>query len=170
VRVRDEVPPKRANDEAFVSLFREEYPAVARLAYLMLGDRTTAEDVAQEAFVRLYAHWKKVSAFDRPGAWVRRVAIRLASRVRVRRQMEARVGSAAQDVAGHGPSDFDLHRAVLKLPAAQRAAVVLFYFEDRPVSEVASLLGCAGATARVHLHRARRRLQRTLSEAGYVTG
>lgn len=45
---------------------------------------------------------------------------------------------------------------------SQRTAVVLFYFEDRPVAEIADLLGCAPATARVHLHKARRRLAATL--------
>ncbi|HEX2031074.1 MAG TPA: sigma factor, partial [Actinomycetota bacterium] len=77
------VAPRVAEMEAgadFGWLFREEYPSIVRTAYLMLGDREAAEDVAQEAFARLFARWGKVSRYDRPGAWVRRVAIRLSAR------------------------------------------------------------------------------------------
>ena len=54
--------------------------------------------------------------------------------------------------------------AVRALPPAQRAAVVLFYFEDRPVSEIAEILDCSPATAKVHLHRARKKLAEFLGE------
>ena len=50
------------------------------------------------------------------------------------------------------------------MPTAQRAAIVLHYYEDRPVAEIASILGCAEATARVHLHRGRKRLAELLGE------
>ena len=58
----------------------------------------------------------------------------------------------------------DVLDAVRSLPAQQRAAVVLHYFEDRPVAEIADVLGCAPATARVHLHKARTRLAALLDE------
>lgn len=150
------------SETAFAWLFREEYPAIVRTAYLMLGDRGAAEDVAQEAFVRLYARWRKVSTYDRPGAWVRRVAIRVASRT-LRRGATVELSEAD---GAHEPrvADLDLRRALLRLPATQRAAVVLHYYEDRPVSEVAALLGCAPSTAKVHLHRARKRLAAMLGE------
>jgi RNA polymerase sigma-70 factor (sigma-E family) len=151
-------------DTAFDWLFRDEYPAIVRTAYLMLGDRAAAEDVAQEAFVRLYARWRRISRYERPGAWVRRVAIRLASRsLRAGRRtlVLAEVeGPDRQPPAG----DLDLRRALLRLPAAQRAAVVLHYYEDLPVAEVAAILNCATSTAKVHLHRARKRLAQALGE------
>ena len=53
--------------------FRSEYPMVVRTVYLILGDRGRAEDAAQEAFVQLLTHWRKVSRYERPEAWVRRV-------------------------------------------------------------------------------------------------
>ena len=149
-------------ESAFAWLFRDEYPAIVRTAYLMLGDRAAAEDVAQEAFARLYARWRRISRYERPGAWVRRVAIRLASRAR--RRMP-RLEPVVEEATGpETPADLDLHRAVLALPPNQRAAVVLHYLEDLPVDEVAALMGVAPATARVHLHRARRRLATLLGE------
>jgi RNA polymerase sigma-70 factor (ECF subfamily) len=57
--------------------------------------------------------------------------------------------------------------AIRSLPAQQRAVVALYYLEDRPMQEVADLLGCSTATGFVHLHRARKRLAGLLSE---VTG
>ncbi|HJV04838.1 MAG TPA: sigma-70 family RNA polymerase sigma factor [Actinomycetota bacterium] len=147
----------------FSWMFREEYPAVVRTAYLILGDRAAAEDVAQEAFIRLYARWAKVSRYERPGAWVRRVAIRLAGRARRARRITLAL-TEDRSVGQILPSDPDLQRALLALPPNQRAAVVLHYLEGRPVAEVAEILGCATPTARVHLHRARKRLGTLLGE------
>ena len=61
-------------------------------------------------------------------------------------------------------SPLDVAGAVRRLPTSQRAAIVLHYYEDRPVAEIASILGCAEATARVHLHRGRKRLAELLGE------
>jgi RNA polymerase sigma-70 factor (ECF subfamily) len=62
------------------------------------------------------------------------------------------------------PSDLDLIRALKQLPTQQRAAVVLYYFEDRPTAEIAHILGCSESTATVHLHKARKRLAELLGE------
>lgn len=151
-------------DAEYDLLFSVEYPAVMRTVYLMLHDLDRAEDVTQEAFVQLLKHWRKVSKYDRPGAWVRRVAIRLAAqtikRDRLRSILERQVGPPPEP----RPADVDVQRAISALPGMQRAAVVLFYFEDRPLAEIADILGCSGSTARVHLHRARKHLADVLGE------
>jgi RNA polymerase sigma-70 factor (sigma-E family) len=149
-------------ESAFAWLFRDEYPAIVRTAYLMLGDREAAEDVAQEAFVRLYARWRKVSRYERPGAWVRRVAIREASRAR--RRPRALALAPEQPGLAETSADLDLRRALLSLPPNQRAAIVLHYLEDLPLAQVAELMGVATSTAKVHLHRARKRLALLLGE------
>jgi DNA-directed RNA polymerase specialized sigma24 family protein len=152
-------------DEAYVWLFLHEYPVLVHTVAYILDDREAAEEVVQEAFVQLLLHWRRVSGYDRPGAWVRRVAIRLAvrsARLRLRRASAER--SAWAPGATAGPADVDLRRAVVALPRGQRAAVVLHYLEDRPVEEVAELLGCSPNTVRVHLHRARKRLAVALGE------
>jgi RNA polymerase sigma factor (sigma-70 family) len=159
------VPP----DEAFSWFFRSEYPTVVRTVTVVLQDREQARDIAQEAFIQLMAHWDKVSCYDRPEAWVRRVAIRLAMRGLRRdvlRRAKERLGGPPQPIAGSGdvPAALDLMSAVRRLPPAQRAAVALFYYEDQPVSEVAAIMGCTPSTARVHLHHARERLGRLLAE------
>lgn len=74
-------------DAEFSWLFQVEFPAVLRTVFLILHDRERAEDITQEAFVTLLGHWKKVATYERPDAWVRRVAIRLAMRALRRERM-----------------------------------------------------------------------------------
>jgi RNA polymerase sigma-70 factor (ECF subfamily) len=158
-------------DAEFTALFRTEFRAVVRTAYLILHDRQGAEDVAQQAFAQLLVHWRKVSTYERPEAWVRRVAIRLAARA-VRR--DRRRGILHQQVDPPVPAsslDVDLVRALKALPPKQRAAVALFYFEDRPVQEIADILNCTESTAKAHLFKARTRLASLLREdEGEVLG
>ena len=150
----------------FDSVFRREFPVIARTTYLIVHEWAMAEEIAQDAFLELYRKWPRVSRYDRPGAWVRRVALRMAVKAARREQRRGGLERAAVDAlpGRHADADDDIIQAVGQLPAAQRAAVVLFYFEDRPVLEVADLLGCAPATAKVHLHRARLRLADLLGE------
>src|SRR2546426_204801 len=72
--------PEEDPAEDFAWFFREEFPRVVRTVSLILRDGRRGEDVAQEAFVQLLRHWKKVSRYEMPDAWVRRVAIRMAVR------------------------------------------------------------------------------------------
>jgi RNA polymerase sigma-70 factor (ECF subfamily) len=154
-----------AGRDGFEALMRAEYAGVLRLVAFVVGDDATARDVTQEAFTRLYVHWPRVRRGSAPGGWVRVVAAREAWRVAQRRAREDVGRSVPEPVAAEGAQrDLDLERAVATLPAKQRAAVALHYLADAPVSEVAAVLGCAEATARVHLHRARLRLAELLRE------
>ena len=153
-----------ADRREFEELFRHEYPAVVRTVRLVLGDQAVAEDVVQDAFTQLIVHWRKVSRYERPGAWVRRVALRMALRWRTRRRAEQRALTLVGTGTAQTGVDPDLVRGLRSLTAIQRAAVALFYFEDRPIAEVADLLGCANGTAKTHLHRARHRLAALLRE------
>ena len=65
---------------------------------------------------------------------------------------------------GRGPVDVDLLRAIGALPAAQRVAVVLFYFEDRPIAEIVDMLGSSEGAVKMSLQRARGRLAELLAE------
>lgn len=155
-------------DSEFSALFRVEYPRVLRAMTLVLYDRSEAEDVTQDAFAQLHRHWGRVSRYERPDAWVRTVAMRLAFRrvrreqVRWRFEREAADGPYLLDV--DVGQRLDVVAAVRTLPARQRAVVTLFYLEDRPMEEVAAIVGCRPSTGWVHLHKARRALAPLLSE------
>ena len=148
----------------FTRFFQDEFATVARTAYFIVHDRQRAEDVAQEAFTQLFTHWTKVAAYQRPDAWVRRVAIRMAVRAAGRERRRSQLEKDAAPPQSTKPEDIDLVRAVRQLPPQQRAAVALYYFEDRPLAEIAHILDCAESTARVHLVKARRRLGELLGE------
>ena len=72
-------PVRTSRDGGFDDLFRE-LPSVMRSARLIVGDAELARDSTQDAFTKLFVHWKRVSAYDSPGAWVRREACRGCSR------------------------------------------------------------------------------------------
>ncbi|MEX1004807.1 MAG: SigE family RNA polymerase sigma factor [Acidimicrobiia bacterium] len=141
-------------DEFYVREFR---PMVA-LAASVCGSNDLAEDLAQEAMTRVYRRWDRVSRYDKPGAFARRVTINLASSRRRRDAVaeQGRMKLGVQHVVSPPAEPHtEVWDAVAQLPPKQRAAIALHYLEDRPVDEIADILGCASATARVHLHRAR---------------
>jgi RNA polymerase sigma factor (sigma-70 family) len=159
-------------ESEFTWFFQAEFPLVARTVYLVLRDAGRAEDIAQEAFLALYARWSRISRYERPELWVRRVAIRMAVRAAGRERMRAirePRSAASRPALLPEPPDPDVMVAIRSLPPAQRAAIVLFYFEDRPTGEIAQILGSAESTARVHLTRARSRLAELLGDRGEET-
>jgi RNA polymerase sigma-70 factor (ECF subfamily) len=79
--------PDRPDEQEFYWFFRAEYPPVASTVYLILRDRGAAEEIAQEAFVSAFTHWHRISRYDRPELWVRRVAIRMAMRAAQRERV-----------------------------------------------------------------------------------
>jgi RNA polymerase sigma factor (sigma-70 family) len=154
-------------DEDFRTMFVATYPTVSRTVWLLVGDREVAQEITQEAFIQLLLHWRKVSRFDQPGQWVRRVAIRLAQRERHRMWKRTGVERTAAPLPVASPPaepDDEVRRAVDTLPPKQRGVVVLFYFEDRPMDEIADLLGCSVSSGWSQLHTARRKLALLLSE------
>jgi RNA polymerase sigma-70 factor (ECF subfamily) len=168
LRLADHARPDEAGvsdvEVTFSAFFRQEFTRVVRTIYLIVRDHALAEDIAQDAFLRLFQNWAKVSRYDRPDAWVRRVAIRIAVRGRRRDQLWSALRVRLLPQPEPGPRNLDVLDAVGRLPAAQRAAIALFYYEDRPVAQIAALLGCTESTARVHLHHGRKRLAMLLGE------
>ncbi len=153
-------PPPTSGPEppGYGPFYRRELPALTALAAAVAGNDLVAEDLAQEALVRAYRRWDVVSTYDKPGAWVRRVTINLAlsARKRATSELKARLRLGPAPTLTPAPAIHDdVWSAVRRLPGQQRAAVALHYLEDRPVSEIAEILDCAEATAKVHLHRAR---------------
>src|SRR6185436_14523926 len=94
--------------ESVRELFDVEYAGLVRLATLITGDVTAAEDAVQEAFARAIARWHRLRSYDRPGAWVRRVTIRLAVRDRGRRRRELPSDLPDRPVVDTAPPDAEL--------------------------------------------------------------
>lgn len=147
--------------DGFDDLFREEFSAVVHAAYLITGNRATATEIAQDAFTEAVVRWRKIQNYDRPGAWVRRSAIRKAVKVRQRDERRRRLSIEASKPDVQQFSDDSVGRIgpiLAVLSPKQRAMVVLHYIDGLAVHEAADIVGCRPATASVHLHRARERL------------
>jgi RNA polymerase sigma-70 factor (sigma-E family) len=141
-----------------------------RTAVLLTGDWHTAEDLVQTCLVKLYRAWPRLDTGVDPDAYLRRMLINTRrSWWRVGWRREAPVASVP-DRAGEADGQ-DRHavaesvrQALGALPARQRAALVLRFFEDLPEAQVADLLGCSVGTVETHTHRGIRRLRELLGD------
>jgi RNA polymerase sigma-70 factor (ECF subfamily) len=149
---------ERADAHAIELLFREEARALWRaLVAFTGGRREVAEDAMSEAFARAL-HFAE--GIRNPKSWIYATAFRLAAQD-LRRERRDREGVSPPWREDSRDSD-EVMTALRQLPTNQRAAVVLHYYVDLPVREVARVLGIAPATVKVHLFRARRRLRALL--------
>lgn len=167
-------PPGAAAPD-FEQVVRDHRRRVFGLAWSILRDRAAAEDVAQEVFVKL---WTALPDFDgraQLSTWIYAITRNAAiSALRRRRSSESLseptvLAAAEAQCAAPDPERADdarLWRAVEALPEAQRRCVTLYYQDERPVEEVAAMLGMPANTVKTHLHRARARLARALGPAG----
>ena len=140
-------------------LYERHVQAAGRLAYLLTGDRVLAEDLVQEAFVRVVGRFRHLRVPDAFEAYLRRTIVNLhTSQLRRRRLERAYLEREGRAVSEATLPDVgareELWRAVLTLPARQRAAVVLRYYEDLSERETADVLGCSTAAAKSLVARA----------------
>jgi RNA polymerase sigma factor (sigma-70 family) len=159
-----------AGQSEFRDLFPTLYARSYRVAYRLLGDRGSAEEVAQEAMTRTYEHWRRLD--DRREGWVVtttvNIVIDLHRRERRRQKLgETTMTAAATDTDDYAAQRLDLRRLLAALPRRQRQVAVLRYLEDRPEAEVAALLGCSVGSVKRHAARAAAALRQALAlEAG----
>ena len=150
----------------FDAFYRANVSAVTAVALALTGSPSLAEEIAQESFLAALRSWHKIRTYDDASAWVRRVATNIAISGTRRRIAEVRalirVGLPRSPAPTLELPDAELWAAVRRLPPRQAQVVALRYVEDLPAADIASVLGCAEATVRVHLHRAHAALARQL--------
>lgn len=131
-----------------------EYPHLVGALTLYTGDRYLAEELAQEALLRAFQRWPQVRLMESPGGWLWRVAVNLTHshfrRAKVARRARARLEAAAPrpQVDSDSADAVALRRAVAALPDRQKAALVLRYYLDLPVAEVAARMGTSNDAVR----------------------
>lgn len=140
----------------FEAMYRGEYPGLVAVAAALVEFRRDAEDLVQDAMVRAFLHWPKVSRYERPGAWCHRVVVNLCRNWWRRHLRQRRLWrDEPRVVPGVSPDVVAFWQAVRRLPERQRTVVALYYAADRPAAEVASILAVPEGTVRSDLARAR---------------
>ncbi|MEU4448772.1 SigE family RNA polymerase sigma factor [Actinosynnema sp. NPDC050801] len=163
-------------DAEFVEFVRAKHGHVRRTAFLLCADWHLAEDLAQATLLKLYRSWSRVRRADSVDAYWRTVLVRTVIDHRRPLKSSERPVAEPPDLPavevehGHG---VDVQRALATLPPGQRAAVVLRYWEDLSVTQVATLLKCSEGTVKSQcakgLAALRRALNGNLDKGGVAT-
>jgi RNA polymerase sigma-70 factor (sigma-E family) len=146
-------------DEEYREFVTSRAAALHRTAYLLCGDWHLADDLVQEALAKAFRHWRRVRRADSPDAYVQRILINEANRHWRRHRGVAPTVDADHEPATHDFADeivdrAALLRALLSLPARQRATVVLRYLEGMSERETAAVLKCSEGTVKSQTFRA----------------
>lgn len=150
----------------FEDFYGAHFHALTLQLYAYTGDLGDAQDITQEAFCRAFARWSRLSGYEDPVAWVRRVAWNLAT-TRWRRNRVASVflrSQREQHVAEPSPDRIVLVQALTVLPANQRRVFVLHYLADMSIVDIAEQEGLPEGTVKSTLYRARAALADRLAD------
>jgi RNA polymerase sigma-70 factor (sigma-E family) len=147
----------------FTEFMNGRWSALVRMGYGLTGDQGFAEDLAQTALAKAYASWPRVRRAGDPDAYVRRIMLNANhSRFRKRRVHEQLTDQPPETGAQEaGPPDdrSALMSALMRLPAGQRAVVVLRYWMDMTETEAAAVLGCSVGNVKSQAARALAKLR-----------
>jgi RNA polymerase sigma-70 factor (ECF subfamily) len=156
----------------FDAFYRHEYRRVFALAFAVLRSPAAAEDATQDAFLAVYKRWKAGPEVRNPGSYVRTAVMNRCRSAFRRRFVETKalilLGRRAEGVE-LPESSRQFIDAIRALPARQSQVAALFYLDDRPIEEIAGILGMADGTVKSHLHRARQTLAKALDVADVDT-
>ena len=136
---------------------------------VVAGNRDAAADAVQDAFVKAHLRWRRISQYDDPVAWIRRVAInklrdehrRTGRKERALERLRAEPTTAVAE-----PELDELGSLLAELPRQQRAAIALFYVDGLPITEIADTLRISKGAVKFHLHKGRERLRSLVGDGG----
>lgn len=165
--VGDSGPP---GDRVFAELVDREFRGIAAAVAMIVGRPAVAEEITQDAFERAYARWHRVSTLERPGAWVRRVALNEAVSATRRAGAERRAierlvrrNPPTDTTQAADPPDDALWAAVVELPTAQLRAVVMHYGADLAIDDIAREMELTNTAVKSLLFRARQELRKRIA-------
>jgi RNA polymerase sigma-70 factor (sigma-E family) len=160
-------PIRGVGRDELARTYARSAPEALRLAYLLTGDRSLAEDLVQDAFVRFVGGLQYLKDPGAADAYLRRTVVNLSKNYFRRRAIER--AFLQRDSARRQPENVDadlsaheaMRTALHKLPPRQRAAIVLRYYEDLPEMQIADILDCRPATVRSLVSRGLQALRQT---------
>lgn len=148
---RGETAPGLRGVSTFEDVYRGSYARMIRVAFMLTGSNEIAEDVVQDAFVQLYARFDRL---DDPAPYLYRTVVNGCRQRHRRRQVAERLQHLTVQTQVSTLEIDETWTALRHLPARRRAAVVLRYYEDLPLAEIAKILDCRLGTVKSMLHRA----------------
>ena len=152
------VADERVLAPSFVQLYEERFASMVRLAVALTGSDALAEDLVQDAFVRVHARWDRIVT---PTAYLR-VAVVNACRSAGRRAARERAAASRELATTDALHADELFDALAQLPYRQRAALVLRFYEGLSQAEIAEALDCREGTVASLLHRGLAQLRRVI--------
>ncbi|MER6812391.1 SigE family RNA polymerase sigma factor [Spirillospora sp. NPDC000708] len=166
-----EADDRAAATAALTALFREHQLGLARTALMIVGDRATAEDVVQDAFIDLYRRIDRLTDHDRMLPYARAAVVNKCRTVLRRRRLAFRTGRtheppvwSAESAAMLGEERREVFLALRRLPRRRREALVLRYYLDLDEREIAEIMGIGVGTVRSTVSRALASLADLLGE------
>jgi RNA polymerase sigma-70 factor (sigma-E family) len=158
-------------DQDFAAFVAARWASLYRLAYLLAGSPTGAEDLLQTTLEKAYMNWSRIGRMEHAEAYVRRMLATTMVSSRRRAWIKERPWGQLPDVAEESAELPILDRSLLwplvcALPARQRAIIVLRYYEDLTEAQIAEALGCAPGTVKSQSSTAIAAIRRALAAAG----
>ncbi|MEU3166140.1 SigE family RNA polymerase sigma factor [Streptosporangium sp. NPDC006930] len=158
-------------DTVVTDLFMTHRLGLVRFAFLLVGDRETAEDVVQDAFAAIHRRWSRLTDHDQMLPYLRTAVLNGCRMVHRRRMITRRFGGdrkvpfwSAETEVLLGETRREVFLAVRALPRRQREAVVLRYYLDLSEGEIADVMGVSRGTVKSSTSRALRTLATKLEE------
>jgi RNA polymerase sigma-70 factor (ECF subfamily) len=157
----------------FDDCYRATAHRLVQYAYAMCGDLPTAQDLAQEAYIRAWQRWRRLSRYEHPESWLRLVVTRLCTdrwrRLGVRHRAQPLLRPLEHTPAPSEDSVL-LTTALRRVPPAQRRVLVLHYLMDLSITDVATETGVTVGTVKSQLARGRATLAAALGEQPLPAG
>jgi RNA polymerase sigma-70 factor (sigma-E family) len=146
-------------ESEFERLYRTCWDPMMRLARLLTGSTAAAEEIVQEALLRIY---QRGQSLDNPEAYLRTTVTNLC-RSYLRRLRLERSASGPRDIPVMNQELDETWGAICRLPFRQRSVIILRFYEDASIEEIANVLGCRLGTVKSRLHRGLEKLRSELS-------
>jgi RNA polymerase sigma-70 factor (sigma-E family) len=169
----DAVAVDRLTDDPLAALHRDNYAPLVRLATVVVGDAGLAEQVVQDAFVKLATRWGGLRRIDNPPAYLRSMVLngcrsdlrhrKVGERYDARRTVGLAIATPEAEALAHAEHD-RMVAALRRLPERQREALVLRYYLDLPEAEIAAAMRVSPGSVKTHLHRGLAALANQLGE------
>ena len=164
----------RGTDDDYVAYVSARLPALKRLAYLLCGDEHRADDLVQESVTKLYLRWRNARDADNLDRYVRAIVVRAHIDETRRPWFRVRLFGAVPEPRTSPPvRDVDtataLRDALARLPAGQRAVLVLRFLCDMSVGEVGEVLGCSAGTVKSQTSHGLVKLRELLKHNDFAT-